>query len=308
MFLNPQAVGGRPVSPSWYREMLNRAAAAIRAVQPDGVVIAGSLAPFAAYPLRDAVPPMRFMRELLCMSGGRAPKPTCSQRSLFDIWSHHPYTPGGPTTHAAGRDNVTLADLPAMRRLLLGAARAGHVVSRQTPRFWVTEFGWDSNPPDPKAVPERLEARWVAEALYRMWNAGVSLVTWYQLRDDPLGKSFAQTGLYFNDGPAYRLNRPKLALTSFRFPFVAYKRGGRVLVWGRAPDAPGRDVVLEQSSGGKGWRFVAVLPSDASGVFSARLRTRLAGSLRARVPRGRASLPFSLRAPRGMVLPSPFGS
>ena len=50
----------------------------------------------------------------------------------------------------------------------------------------MTEFSWDSNPPDPKGVPAVLEGRWVAEALYRMWSAGVSLVTWFTLRDQPV--------------------------------------------------------------------------------------------------------------------------
>ena len=49
----------------------------------------------------------------------------------------------------------------------------------------MTEFGWDSAPADPKGVPLQLHARWVSEALYRMWYSGVSLVTWYRLRDGP---------------------------------------------------------------------------------------------------------------------------
>ena len=42
------------------------------------------------------------------------------------------------------------------------------------PLFWVTEFNWDTKPPDPKGVPQRLHARWVSEVLFRMWRAGVS--------------------------------------------------------------------------------------------------------------------------------------
>ena len=87
--------------------------------------------------------------------------------------------------------------------------------------IWVTEFGWDTAPADPKGVPLALHARWVSEALYRMWNAGVSLVTWIQLRDDPLTTSYTQSGLYLRAREVQR-DRPKAALRAFRFPFVAF--------------------------------------------------------------------------------------
>jgi hypothetical protein len=305
-YLNPQVLDGRPVAPALYRRMLNAAAAAIRRVQPDAAVIAGATAPFGAWPKQ--IPPLTFMQELLCMKGDSRPKPTCPARVKFDVWSHHPYTLGSPDRHGPGIGDVSLADLPAMRVVLRAATRAGHVVATHRPRFWVTEFGWDSNPPDPAAVPERLEARWVAEALYRMWRSGVSLVTWYQLRDEPIGSSFSQTGLYFDDGPDYRLDRPKLALTAFRFPFVAYPRRHGVYVWGRAPDASKRRVIIEREAGA-GWRRLGIVRTDRSGVFSRWFRAAgPAASLRARLRRHDASLPFSLKKPPELALANPFGS
>ena len=58
--------------------------------------------------------------------------------------------------------------LPQVQRLLGAARAAHHIVAARRPPLWVTEFSWDTNPPDPKAVPERLQARWVSEGLYRM--------------------------------------------------------------------------------------------------------------------------------------------
>ena len=305
-FLSPQVVDGQPVSPSWYRSMLNQAGAAIRSVQPDAAVVAGSLAPFGAYPT--ALAPFHFMRELLCMSGDWPPRPgTCAERSAFDIWSHHPYSAGGPDQPAKNAGDAQVADLPAMRTLLTAAVRAGRVAAAAEPRFWVTEFGWDTNPPDPAAPPERLQARWVAEALHRMWRSGVSLVTWFQLRDTPMGVSFAQTGLYFDDGPEYRLDQPKLALYAFRFPFVAYTNRRRVAVWGRAPGAPRRFVVVEHGSTA-GWTRIIRLRTDGDGIFAATVRAPLVGYLRARIPSGEASLPFSLVRPPDVAIRSPFGS
>ena len=42
-------------------------------------------------------------------------------------------------------------------------------------RFVVTEFSWDTKPPDKTAVPMKLHERWVSEALYRMYQVGIDL-------------------------------------------------------------------------------------------------------------------------------------
>ena len=307
LYLTPQGgADGTPAAPAWYRRMLNESHAAIRAVQPDAAVIAGSLAPYGVGPPR-ALRPLDFMRDFLCLSGGTAPTPTCAERSAFEIWSHHPYTAGGPDQPAKYEGDAQLAELPVMRDLLRAAVRAGHIATAGEPKFWVTEFGWDTNPPDPAAVPEGLHARWVAEALHRMWRSGVSLVTWFQLRDNPMGSSFAQTGLYFDDGPEYRLDQPNLALYAFRFPFVAYTDRGRISVWGRELEAARRIVVVEHASTG-GWVVVGRLRGDESGVFAGRVRAPLVGYLRARLPRRGASLPFSLERPPDLELRGPFGN
>jgi hypothetical protein len=105
--LNPQRVNNRPVSPAWYRRMLNSFSAGVHSVHRDNVVVTGGLAPFEVFqddPLRWSVAPLEFMRLTLCMS--KKLKPTCRARSHFDVWAHHPYTLGGPT-HRAGGDSCT---------------------------------------------------------------------------------------------------------------------------------------------------------------------------------------------------------
>ena len=127
-----------------------------------------------------------------------------------------------------------------MRALLTAAKRAGNIVSPRAPQFWVTEFSWDSNPPDPKGVPSALHARWVAEALYRMWQAGVSTVIWFRLQDDPLRQSPYQSGFYTAGG------RAKHSLEAFRFPFVALRTASGVSVWGRTPSGKSGSVTVER--------------------------------------------------------------
>jgi hypothetical protein len=293
-FLLPQYEGGRVASAIAYRELVNSFAAAVKSVSPSNVVIAGALSPIGR-PGRPA--PLAFMRELLCVSpgGGR----TCDHGPVtFDVWAHHAYTLGGPTHRARG-DNVSIGDLPKMRRLLRAAERAGHVRSSGPVGFWVTEFAWDTSPPDPRGLPSALHARWTSEALYRMWKAGVSMVTWWRIQDDPFPQSYYQSGFYTVSG------RAKRSLRAFRFPVVAFRRGGGVYVWGRTPwGRPGR--VSLQLRAGHGWRRLGRVRTNGHGIFSRTYGTGARrGVVRARFGR-QTSVPFSLRRVRDRPV-EPFG-
>jgi hypothetical protein len=304
LYISPQRVDRKPFSPQWYRQMLNAAARAIHSVHRDNVVIAGGLAPFTTRLRKHGVGPLEFMREMLCLS--RRLKRTCKQRSHFDIWAHHPYTSGGPTHQAYRADDVSLGDLPEMRRVLMAAYRNGSIVSRTAPKFWVTEFSWDTRPPDPRGVPVGLHTRWVAEGLYRMWQSGVSLVTWLQLRDGPIATSFFQGGLYFR-GASIEQDRPKPALRAFRFPLVAFPRRGGVYVWGRTPASEPGKVVVEQSFRG-GWRRLGVLRTSRHGIFQRRFSSAPVGSVRARMlGTSHKAVPFSLKHVPDRFF-NPFGS
>jgi hypothetical protein len=301
----PNKVVGPAAKPgveAWYRELVNGFAASVHSV-PGDVVVAGGLSPFG---ISTAVAPLAFMRNLLCVSKAPRPIPSCASKIHFDVWSVDPYTAGGPSHQTARADDISVAGLPTMRSVLDAAVRMGHVVSTKPVRFWVTEFAWDTNPPDPGGVPPTLEARWVSEALHRMWAAGVSLVTWYTLRDQPLHTSAYQSGLYY-EGSSFRRDRPKPALTSFRFPFTAYRDAGRIQVWGRTPtSAPG--MVRVEQWNGSSWTTVGHLRADRFGIFTGEVRSAGGGSVRASFPAANAiSLPFSLVRPPDRPL-HPFGA
>jgi hypothetical protein len=309
----PNKVAGREQKPgtvSWYRALVNAFAAEVHTV-PGNRVIAGGLAPFG---ISTSIAPLVFMRRLLCLSGDDVTAAECRSGIHFDIWSTDPYTAGGPDHEAAHPGDASVAELPEMRALLNAAVRSGVVVSKAPVRFWVTEFSWDSDPPDPAGVPAALEGRWVSEALYRMWSAGVSLVTWFTLRDQPFATSPYQSGLYYR-GASFDRDRPKPALAAFRFPFVAYPGAGGIDVWGRTPGGAAGAVVVEQH-GASGWKRVRVLRADAAGIFQARVGARGTGPLRARVASsGSVSLPFGLVEPPdrpfqpfGAPVPAPAGS
>lgn len=307
--LTPQFSGTNPVSPGIYRSMANAFAAAVKGVAPTNYVIIGGLAPYGiqnkGQPINHvlSVAPQTFMRRLLCLSDGPHPHRTCNDVVHFDAFSVHPYTWGGPTHTAYSSNDVAIGDLPEVKQLLSDAFRLGRIKSAASPALWVTEFSWDTNPPDPKAIPIALQTRWTSEALYRMWNDGVAVITWFLIRDMPLSEPF-QSGLYFR-GATVSADKPKSTLTAFRFPFVALPGAGGTLVWGRTPTSTAAAVRIERQDGAA-WRLVTVVQADAHGIFDRVLPLAArTGSLRARVGPA-ASIPFGL-APVPDRRISPFG-
>jgi hypothetical protein len=249
-------------------------------VHADNNVIAGALSPFGfwdgATNLRTA-PPLDFMRSLLCL--GADNQPTCSDKVEFDTWAHHPYTRGDPTHHAEDPHDASFGDLGTMRTILDAAIRAGHVVSSHPPRFWITEFSWDTKPPDPGGVPLWLHARWISEALHDAWKLGISMLAWLELRDYPYPQNQVQAGLWFRGGDRLSCDSPKPGtLESLRFPFVAYRKGKAFDVWGRTPwGRPGR-VAVERLTP-KGWKRLVTMKADANGIFDGRVKAKPVGGL-----------------------------
>jgi hypothetical protein len=265
--------------PSLYRAMLNAVYDAVRSVSPDNVVLSAGTAPFGdSSPGGPRTPPVRFWRELLCLTGRHLTARACGRPAHFDVLAHHPYSVGDPGRRALNAEDVSIPDLGKLTRLLRRAQRVGGVLPRRHQRVWVTEIGYDSSPPDPQGVPVALHARFVADTLYRLWSQGADVVVWLNIRDEAPLPSFAatsQSGLYFRDGSA------KPALSAFRFPFLTRRLGSRrLLSWGRAP---GRGIVVIERAGRRGWRTVGRARTGPSGVFQDVLAVRATAVLRARL-------------------------
>jgi hypothetical protein len=274
-FLNPQLKNGNPYSPTLYRPLLNKFVAGIHAIDPGDTVSTGGLAP--AY----KIPPLTFLRKLFCLSSTNKPIGGGCHSGL-DATSHHPYTNGGPFTKSAKPGGVALGDLPAMRKVLVAAKKAGRI---NTTDLWVTEFSWDTNGPDPLGVPLALHARWVSEALYQAYRSGASVFVWHQFRDRPFPQTVYQSGLYFcgqaskdDDGTcgdnAIKVNDAEKtgSATSFRFPFVAYAKKGRVSIWGRTPEGLAGPVAIQRKVNGH-WKQVKRPTANVYGIFSASWRS-----------------------------------
>jgi hypothetical protein len=266
-----------PASPAIYRRLLNAFYAGIKRAHADNVVITAGTAPFGDVPGKQRMPPATFVRELLCLHGVALHPERCPNPAHFDVLAHHPYEVGAPTTKALGTDDVTAPDLAKLTRPVRVAVKLGRALPRKSKRLWVTEFSYDSNPPNPQAVSQATQARWLEQSFYVFWRQGVSAVVWYLVRDQAPIPSYAsayESGVYLRDGT------PKISLRAFQFPFVVQPSGGRLVAWGKAPIG-GRLEIQRQN--GSRWTVLARVSVKPGDVFLRSLNARGAGRFRASV-------------------------
>ena len=250
-------------SPIIYRGLLNAFYAGVKSVDRSDVVITGGTAPFGDTPGGKRVPPAEFVRDMLCLHGHGLTPQRCPDPAHFDILAHHPYALGAPGIHAFNADDASVPDIGRLTRALHKAERTGRVLPAGRKRVWVTEFSWDSNPPDPQGVPALTRARWMDEAFYILWRQGVEAIAWFELADAPPVPSYASTyqaGIYLLGGAR------KPDFEAFRFPFVVEPAAnGRKVVWGISPDSGTVNVQRRQ---GSRWLTFASFNVKAHGVFT----------------------------------------
>jgi hypothetical protein len=163
--------------------------------------------------------------------------------ALLDAYAHHPYPvfPGDtPFYGGCACKTLTMATLERLLRL----------VDRAFPRarVWLTEYAYQTNPPDPFGVSLRAQARYVGDAALRVHAAGkVDMLVHYLYRDEPdLGRW--QSGLETVNGKA----KPALAATMLPLAQKA-RRGTRTTVWGQVRPGEGRQRYALQRRTGGSW-------------------------------------------------------
>jgi hypothetical protein len=257
-FLAPQYQGGKLFMPGWYRTMLNRFYAGIKAARSGALVLAPATAPFGDLPGGERTPPVVFLRSLLCLQGGALRPTSCPPPAHFDVLSHHPIGLK-PTQAALSPLDVSTPDMYKLKRVLVKAERTGRVHPRRPKPMWATEFRCDNNPPDPGGSPPLRQARWIEQTFFLLWKQGVRVAINLPIQDaPPVKQNYAytlQSGIYFLDG------EPKPSATAFRFPLVAHREGSGVLVWGIAP---GPGVVHLQKETAAGWHTIASVQSQGT--------------------------------------------
>ncbi len=100
----------------------------------------------------------------------------------FDAWAHHPYAGSrfeSPASRPSASTAITLGNIDVLQaelKRLYGPKR-----------LWLTEYGWQTNPPD-----TLLGVSWSTQAAYLTQavaiarrNPGIDMLVWFLLKDDP---------------------------------------------------------------------------------------------------------------------------
>ena len=287
-WLTPQYEGKTAVGVERYRQMLNASFKSIKSVNPNMLVLAGGHGAIRRQAWRGARPACSVLAaaSLRAPEEGEEGKET-EKEAGPDKWLHRADVrrplPSSDRQHrvrpvASGpmAGDASTPDLGKIVQVLRGAEKA-KTVSGHHP-VWVTEFWWDTKPPNAVGAPLQTQARWIEQSLYLFWKAGASTAINFQIDDAttrPDAHAGYQAGVYFNDG------RPKPSLTAFRFPFVTERvRPEHPPAWGKSPEAGKLKIQRRQ---GSRWVTVRSLSVSKGGTFQATLRLSGKQQLRATV-------------------------
>ena len=262
-----------------YRNMVAAAYPAVKDEAPDSTVLVGGL---AAHGRRNGTPPLRFLRDLACVDARLQPVTTgdCAnfKRIEGDGFAHHPYstrTRPDEVERSASPDDVPMARIGRLIDMLDRLAAAGRV-SPKLRSLYITEYAYESNPPDPGARfnPGRA-ARMMAfgEALAAR-EPRVRTFAQFIVRDLPAtaaggqqvgSLSDWQSGLLFAD------RRPKPLAFVLPAPLHAEQVDPQfVRLWGRVRPGRGRRPVrIEAAPPGAPWRTLFQGRTDSRGIVEA---------------------------------------
>jgi hypothetical protein len=234
-----------PVSPRLYvRTVLNPAYAALHQASRANKLAGGVTSPRRT---PSGMSPLAYMQGMH------------SAHARLDAYAQNPY----PIERAETPFESSCAACFTMAEL--GSIRANVTRYFGGKPLWLTEYGYQTNPPDRLlGVSYALQARYIGEAALHVWQQrGVTVLIHFLVRDEPSLGGW-QSGLFSAHGAA------KLAYHAFALPLAEVSRhGSRVALWGQVRPGNGRRAyVLQRSAGGR-WRSVGgTYHTAANGAFS----------------------------------------
>lgn len=190
-FLVPQFnAQGKIVSPANYAKLARAGIAGIKAGNPSAQVGIGETSSNGRDKKKtgtDSVAPATFMKGVAAaMKGVR-----------FDAWAHHPYPfpVNQKPTQLVRYPNVTLRSMPRFEKDLDAAFR------RKNVPIWITEYGNETKPGEPKGVTEAQQAVYLPQAIaMARKDQRVQMFIWFVMQDSQ--GSLWQSGIYRQDGTA----------------------------------------------------------------------------------------------------------
>ena len=267
-FLLPQYSAGRhtPLSPRIYRNLFFAARRGLAAGGlPNAQVLVAETSPRGT---GSVVAPLSFLRGMLCLDSRSRKVGDCAKLEA-DGYAHHAYTTAsGPLFKPRQPNDVTIGVISRLVTALDRAGRAG-AIDRRMP-IHLTEFGIQSTPDPVFGVSQARQSDYRSIAERLAWDQPrVVAFSQYLLRDDPPVPSAPLPARYpgFESGLRRNDGRAKPALSGFRLPLAALRRGSRVSLWGLVRPATARTrVTVEYSSGGT-WRRLFTTTTDSRGYF-----------------------------------------
>jgi hypothetical protein len=184
-FLAPAYKSGKPYSPLVYAKMARAAYAGIKAGNKRALVAVGETSPrgrqrpLGSSTTQDTIAPGLFAKVLS----------TVKPRVKFDAWAHHPYSGLGQGPNAkVAFPNVNLPELPTFETKL------DQWFKRKGIPIWITEYGFETKPGEPKGVTLVQQAQYAKQSLaYARNDPRIAMFIWFIFRDDPT--STWQSGL-----------------------------------------------------------------------------------------------------------------
>ena len=128
-----------------------------------------------------------------------------NKKLKFDAWAHHPYPVpvNQKPTQKVKWPNVTLTSLPQFETSL------DSWFGRKNIPIWISEYGNETKPGEPKGVTEAQQAAYIPQAIaIAKKDTRVQMFIWFVLQDSK--GSLWQSGIYRNDGSA-KPGQPKWA-------------------------------------------------------------------------------------------------
>jgi hypothetical protein len=260
----------RPTSALTYTRLLNVSYTAIRRANPRARIGGGVTAPRGNAGGENPVNWIRAMHRY---------------RAKLDAYAHNPYPtrPRHETPWSGGCPwckTIGMADLDRLIR----------EVRRNFPRkrIWLTEYGYQTNPPDLwLGVSHARQATYAGAASLRAYQAPlVDMLIHFMVQDDGRAAGW-QSGLRTVTGvakPAYNAYKLPLAQVS--------RRGTRTVVWGQVRPRGGRQAYRLQQWRNGGWRWVdAKRLTGTRGFFARTVRAGKGSQLRVWSPQDRVFSP-----------------
>lgn len=295
-------------APRVYRTLVDAAWSALQATGHGGdTILIGETAPKGPRQQGQTrgIPPLPFIRQLYCVddhlqflqgtSAELAGCPVTDQARAFVSqhpglfqatgWSHHPYELSfAPDRKPASRDFVTIANLSSLSGTLRRIRqRYAQPVPRGGVPLYLTEFGYQTDPPDPTGVSLDEQAAYLNQAEYIAYrNTAVRTLAQFLLVDDTPVEHF-QSGLETSAGKA------KPALAAYRLPIwlpqAKVAAGRKLHVWGLVRGASNGTAakvsVQVRPRGTKRWRRVATVTAQkARGYVDTRVKVSRSGAVR----------------------------